>query len=95
MTTYEYECKNCKHSFDVFQNFKDEPLKTCPKCKKELRRLIYGGNGVIFKGGGFYVTDKNGKQGKSESILAESKPAESPCATCKAAETQTCPQAAV
>jgi predicted nucleic acid-binding Zn ribbon protein len=40
---------------------KDEPLKACPKCGKDLRRLINGGNGVIFKGGGFYVTDKNAK----------------------------------
>jgi len=37
----------------------DEPLKTCPECGKEVRRLIFGGTGVIFKGSGFYVTDKN------------------------------------
>jgi len=43
---------------------KDDPLKLCPKCGKELRRLINGGNGVIFKGNGFYVTDKNSKGGK-------------------------------
>ena len=36
----------------------DEPLKTCVKCGKEVRRLIFGGAGVIFKGSGFYVTDK-------------------------------------
>jgi predicted nucleic acid-binding Zn ribbon protein len=39
----------------------DTPLKTCPKCGKELRRLINGGSGIIFKGSGFYVTDKSGK----------------------------------
>ena len=61
MPTYEYECKSCGHRFDAFQNIKDEPLKVCPECGKELRRLIYGGTGVIFKGGGFYVTDKGGK----------------------------------
>ena len=37
----------------------DDPLKTCPECGKEIRRLIFGGTGVIFKGSGFYVTDKN------------------------------------
>ena len=62
MPTYEYECKSCGHNFDVFQNILDEPLKTCPECGKEVRRLINGGTGVIFKGGGFYVTDKGGAE---------------------------------
>ncbi|MDR0399703.1 MAG: zinc ribbon domain-containing protein [Treponema sp.] len=59
MPTYEYECKSCGHSFDVFQSMSDAPLKICPQCGSELRRLINGGTGVIFKGSGFYVTDKN------------------------------------
>ncbi|MDR1175402.1 MAG: zinc ribbon domain-containing protein [Treponema sp.] len=58
MPTYGYECKSCGHSFDVFQNMSDEPLKTCPRCGKDVRRLINGGTGIIFKGSGFYVTDK-------------------------------------
>jgi len=36
----------------------DAPIKNCPKCGQEVRRLIFGGAGVIFKGSGFYVTDK-------------------------------------
>ncbi|MCL2128087.1 MAG: zinc ribbon domain-containing protein [Treponema sp.] len=59
MPTYEYECKKCGYNFDVFQAMSDEPVKICPKCGKEVRRLILGGAGVIFKGSGFYVTDKN------------------------------------
>ena len=58
MPTYEYECKKCSHSFEAFQSMNDEPLKKCPKCGKELRRIIFGGAGLIFKGPGFYVTDK-------------------------------------
>ena len=65
MPTYEYECKKCSHSFEAFQSMNDEPLKKCPKCGKELRRLIFGGAGLIFKGPGFYVTDKaNSKTNK-------------------------------
>jgi putative FmdB family regulatory protein len=60
MPTYGYECKSCTHTFDVFQSMADEPLKNCPQCGKEIRRLINGGTGVIFKGSGFYVTDKKG-----------------------------------
>jgi putative FmdB family regulatory protein len=58
MPTYEYECKKCGHNFEVFQSMSDEPLKNCTQCGGEVRRLIFGGAGVIFKGSGFYVTDK-------------------------------------
>ena len=97
MPTYGYECKSCGHSFDVFQSMSDEPLKTCPKCRKKVRRLINGGTGVIFKGGGFYVTDrggKAGKTGKSEDSRKEApaKTESAPCPGCAKAES--CPQAA-
>ena len=73
MPTYGYECRSCSHSFDIFQHMNDEPLKTCPECGGELRRIITGGTGIIFKGNGFYVTDKNsasGKAGKTEGSSA-------------------------
>jgi putative FmdB family regulatory protein len=60
MPTYEYECKSCGYYFDAFQNMSDDPLTSCPQCGKEVRRLIKGGSGIIFKGSGFYVTDKKG-----------------------------------
>jgi putative FmdB family regulatory protein len=58
MPTYEYECKKCSHSFEIFQSMSDEAVKICPECGGEVRRLINGGAGVIFKGNGFYSTDK-------------------------------------
>ena len=103
MPTYEYECKKCKHSFDAFQSMKDEPLKTCPKCSNELRRLINGGTGVIFKGAGFYITDRQGKavkgseSRKSDSKSADDSPGSSPCTGCPGAESaaSACSKAAV
>ena len=65
MPTYEYECKSCAHKFEAFQSMSDDPLKVCPECGKEVRRLIGGGMGVIFKGSGFYVTDNRSGSGKS------------------------------
>ena len=59
MPTYEYECKSCAYTFEAFQSMHDEPLKKCPQCGRSVRRLIRGGAGVIFKGSGFYITDKN------------------------------------
>jgi len=105
MPTYEYECKSCLHRFDIFQSMSDEPLKICPECGKELRRLINGGTGVIFKGGGFYVTDKNsgGNTARSSESAKtagdKSGGSESPaCANCPAssgkADAPSCPKAA-
>ena len=37
---YEYECRNCKHNFDIKQSIHDDSLKECPKCKGELFRVI-------------------------------------------------------
>jgi hypothetical protein len=58
----------------------DDPLSICPQCGKELRRLINGGSGVIFKGSGFYVTDRKGEGGKagsaSKSADSGAKPAD-------------------
>lgn len=57
MPTYDYKCKECDHLFEYFQAMSDELLKSCPKCNGQVRRLISGGSGLIFKGSGFYVTD--------------------------------------
>ena len=65
MPTYEYECEGCGKTCEFFQAMSDEPEKTCPSCgKDELRRLISGGAGVIFKGSGFYVNDYKRKEVK-------------------------------
>lgn len=78
MPTYEYECKNCGHTFEAFQSMSDAPLRACPECGKEVRRLINGGSGVIFKGSGFYVTDKKAGGASAGTKSGESKsPAES------------------
>lgn len=83
MPNYDYECKSCGHTFEVFQNMSDPVLKSCPKCGKSVRRLIGGGMGIIFKGSGFYVTDNKksssmvSSTGKaSEEKSTEKKPAE-------------------
>jgi putative FmdB family regulatory protein len=57
MPTYEYECQECGHRFEEFQNMKDKPLTTCPTCGGSVRRLLGAGAAVIFKGSGFYTTD--------------------------------------
>jgi putative FmdB family regulatory protein len=75
MPTYQYKCLKCGHDFEVFQNMKDEPIKECPECKGEVKRLLGAGAGPIFKGSGFYHTDY--KNVKSESKAPKSKPSDS------------------
>lgn len=55
MPTYLYECEKCGR-FEEFQKITDDPLKECPKCEGEVRKII-GSPGIIFKGSGFYSTD--------------------------------------
>lgn len=59
MPTYEYQCSACGKAFEKFQSMSEEPLKDCPLCQVEgqVKRLISGGAGLIFKGSGFYITD--------------------------------------
>ena len=79
MPTYEYECDACKHRFDEFQSFSDQPLTKCPKCKKKkLRRLLGSGAAVIFKGSGFYETDYRSESYKraAKADAEAAKPAE-------------------
>jgi putative FmdB family regulatory protein len=94
MPTYEYECKTCGHNFEVFHAMSDPPVQNCPECGKEVRRLILGGAGVIFKGSGFYVTDKNKESGKSKPAVAAAEPAKGDSAKTDAAAKPETAQAA-
>ncbi len=62
MPTYEYLCAN-GHPFERFQKMTDPPVDQCPTCGAPASRKISGGQGLIFKGSGFYITDY-GKDGK-------------------------------
>ena len=57
MPTYDYQCQECGHNFERFQNMSDKPVSVCPKCGGKVKRLIGTGGAVIFKGSGFYSTD--------------------------------------
>lgn len=59
MPTYDYICQACGHEMESFQSITADPLKTCPKCKKDaLKRGVGGGSAVFrFVGEGFYVND--------------------------------------
>ena len=60
MPLYEYQCQDCGVRFERRQHINDEPVKICPECGGNVRRLIQP-VGIIFKGSGFYVTDNRAK----------------------------------
>jgi len=56
MPIYHYRCDTCAREFQRKQRMTDEPVRVCPECGGEVRRIIQP-VGVIFKGSGFYITD--------------------------------------
>jgi putative FmdB family regulatory protein len=70
MPLYEYECKACGVRFERQQSITDDPVKTCPECGGEVRRLVHP-VGVIFKGKGFYVTDN--RRARSSTVRPKAK----------------------
>jgi putative FmdB family regulatory protein len=72
MPTYEYECDSCGISFERLQRISDEPIRACPECGGQVRRLISTGGGLVFKGPGFYATDyKSGARGAPKAGSAD------------------------
>ena len=81
MPTYEYVCKTCGESLEVFQSFSDKPLRKHKDCGGDLQKVFHA-RGIVFKGPGFYATDrkapaatsgssKTRKEGKTESTPKE------------------------
>ena len=66
MPIYEYECGHCRFRFEVKQGFDEEPQAMCPQCQGRARRVLHS-TPVIFKGGGFYVTDSRKGKGPETS----------------------------
>ncbi|MFA5880197.1 MAG: FmdB family zinc ribbon protein [Candidatus Margulisiibacteriota bacterium] len=85
MPTYEYKCLECGYLFDAVQSIHDDPLKQCPECQSEVRRLISKNVGIAFKGSGFYVTDstKSSKKETKSVIKDEKKVDAAPAANLK------------
>lgn len=70
MPTYEYACKKCGETLEVFQSFTDKPLKKHADCGGELKKVLHA-RGILFKGSGFYATDKRGASSASSDSSTE------------------------
>jgi putative FmdB family regulatory protein len=87
MPTYVYACDSCGAQFEQFQSFKDEPVRTCPRCEAGVRR-VFQPVGIVFKGSGWYITDS--RKSESASVSADGAKPEAKSDTAEAkSETKT------
>jgi putative FmdB family regulatory protein len=79
MPIFEYECAVCNKRFEELVLPSEEEPSECKFCgSKNVKRLISGGIGIVFKGSGFYITDY-GKNKKESSDKKEEKGGNSCC----------------
>jgi putative FmdB family regulatory protein len=82
MPTYDYECSKCKSRYEVTRGFHEKGGDACPTCGGK-GTFIYSAPPLIFKGGGFYVTETRKKAGltyEGETKPPPEKPAAAPLA---------------
>lgn len=76
MPIYEFLCKKCGDTFEVWQRVSDPLPKRCKKCGGSVKKLL-SPPGIVFKGSGFYTTDyAQAEQRKKEKEHAEKPAAE-------------------
>jgi putative FmdB family regulatory protein len=72
MPTYDYECQECGHRFEVYHPA-TEKVENCERCSGPVRRVFHP-VGIIFRGSGFHCTDyarDRGNGDKSEDKVGE------------------------
>ena len=76
MPNYDYQCPECDHRFEIRQSVGDAPPE-CSQCGAVTKKVFQVPR-IIFKGSGFYVTDKRSESSaaKSEKAATEPAPAE-------------------
>jgi len=62
MPRYDYDCEKCQADFELFRGFDEEEPQTCPKCGKGPIKRRLSLPSIVFKGGGFYKNDSQGKE---------------------------------
>lgn len=78
MPVYTYRCENCGIQFERHQLFTDDPLKTCPECRRKALKKVITPTRIIFKGSGFYATDHKSPSGDVSSVKKADKKEDAP-----------------
>lgn len=96
MPVYEYECKACENVFEVQQRMTDDPLKSCPDCQGEVKKLI-SASSFQLKGGGWYAdgysASSNGKGKNGKGTDKKETTSTPPCKKSSSEGCKNCPAA--
>lgn len=85
MPIYEYECPACEKVFEVQQRMTDDPLKTCPDCEGEVKKLV-SASSFMLKGGGWYADGYSGPSNGNGKNGGSTKEKSTPAPPCKGGE---------
>jgi len=70
MPIYEYQCKTCKRTQEMFLNVSNKIEVICSNCVKPMTKIISKST-FILKGTGWYATDKNPKTKVGENYVTD------------------------
>jgi len=70
MPIYEFRCRKCNATIEVFQKLSEKSPTRCKKCGGRLEKMI-SAPAVQFKGEGWYVTDYARKGSVAEKVEKE------------------------
>jgi putative FmdB family regulatory protein len=71
MPTFDYQCISCGHTFEELTLSSQSEPESCPKCSSDIKKVIRGFPGVVYRGEGFPTNDM--KITKDCRIMAERK----------------------
>lgn len=63
---YQYGCSKCGNEQEINHGMKENPEIKCDNCQSVMSRIITGGTGVIFKGGGWTTADSKFKRSQTK-----------------------------
>lgn len=72
MPIYRYRCEACDHTFSTLVFDHEGEQLACEACGSERLERLPGVPGVVFKGKGFYVTDRRSSPAKANGSSAGS-----------------------
>jgi len=74
MPLYDYKCLECEEIWEVQHGISEAPELSCPACRSSrTQKVISRGVRVVYKGRGFYTTDR-GIKGVDSTKEPASKP---------------------
>jgi putative FmdB family regulatory protein len=87
MPRYDYRCSACGNVYEKREGFDAPSLQECPTCGSEARRVLTP-PAIVFKGSGWYQTDRRGSESDSSAATpaagaasATTSPSETPAAS--------------